>query len=149
MLAGGVWRSSWVAPGIGRRICSAPGERDESVPRCQAGRTGDQATDPQTLGKRPHRADQRLRTARRWFGCFQYFLHLHANHLAAIGERNLASTLLASAAALAVTATAALALGRLSDAVGRRPVAIWSTLALAVLAAPASVLASSSRLGLW
>ena len=44
--------------------------------------------------------------------------------------------------------TIAVILGRLSDIVGRRPVAIWSTLGLAVLAAPMSVLATTSRLGL-
>jgi MFS family permease len=65
------------------------------------------------------------------------------------GERNLASTLLASAAALAVTAAgAAIALGRLSDVVGRRPVAVWSCVALAVLAGPISIAATASQLGL-
>jgi MHS family proline/betaine transporter-like MFS transporter len=49
---------------------------------------------------------------------------------------------------LVVLAVAAIALGRLSDIVGRRPVAIWSTLALALLAVPASVFASTSPLGL-
>ena len=70
------------------------------------------------------------------------------NHLAATRNLDLASLLSRSAAALVVMAVAAIALGRLSDIVGRRPVAIWSTLALLVLAAPASVFASTSRLGL-
>jgi MFS transporter, MHS family, proline/betaine transporter len=49
---------------------------------------------------------------------------------------------------LAVTAAAAVLLGRLSDVVGRRPVAIWSCVALAVLAAPLSIAGSASQLGL-
>ena len=53
-----------------------------------------------------------------------------------------------SAAALLVVAATAVALGRLSDVIGRRPVAIWSTAALIALAAPASVFASTSQLGL-
>jgi MHS family proline/betaine transporter-like MFS transporter len=53
-----------------------------------------------------------------------------------------------SAAMLAVTAAAAVLLGRLSDVVGRRPVAIWSCVALAVLAAPLSIAGSASQLGL-
>jgi len=79
---------------------------------------------------------------------FNTFFIFMPNHLAAIQKLDLAPTLLASAVALAVTATAAIALGHLSDVVGRRPVAIWSTVALAVVSAPASVLASTSRLGL-
>jgi MFS transporter, MHS family, proline/betaine transporter len=79
---------------------------------------------------------------------FNTFFIFMPNHLAAIQELDLAPTLLATAAALAVAATTAIALGHLSDVVGRRPVAIWSTLALALVAAPASVLATTSRFGL-
>jgi MFS transporter, MHS family, proline/betaine transporter len=79
---------------------------------------------------------------------FNTFFIFMPNHLAATRNLDLASMLSRSAAALVVLAVAAIALGRLSDIVGRRPVAIWSTLALAVLAAPASVFASTSPLGL-
>ena len=58
------------------------------------------------------------------------------------------SMLAVSAAMLAVTAAAAVLLGRLSDVIGRRPVAIWSCVALAVLAAPLSIAGSASQLGL-
>jgi MHS family proline/betaine transporter-like MFS transporter len=70
------------------------------------------------------------------------------NHLAATRQLNLASVLLMSAAALIIAATAAVVLGRLSDRAGRRPVAIWSTVVLGALAAPASLFASTSGLGL-
>ena len=70
------------------------------------------------------------------------------NHLAATKNLDVTSTLSISAAMLAVSATAAVVLGRLSDVVGRRPVAIWSTCALAVLATPMSTAASASQLGL-
>ena len=70
------------------------------------------------------------------------------NHLAASRKLDLSPTLLLSAAALVVTAIAAVALGRLSDIVGRRPVAIWSSLALVVLATPMSILAGTSQTGL-
>jgi MFS transporter, MHS family, proline/betaine transporter len=43
---------------------------------------------------------------------------------------------------------AAVVLGHVSDVTGRRPVAIASIVALALLAAPLSVLAGTSRLGL-
>jgi MHS family proline/betaine transporter-like MFS transporter len=79
---------------------------------------------------------------------FNTFFIFMPNHLAATTEFDLVSMLAMSAAALVVAATAAVGLGRLSDVVGRRPVAIWSTVALTVLAVPASVFASSSRLGL-
>ena len=70
------------------------------------------------------------------------------NHLAASRKLDLSPTLLLSAAAVVVTAIAAVALGRLSDIVGRRPVAIWSSLALVVLATPMSILAGTSQTGL-
>jgi MFS transporter, MHS family, proline/betaine transporter len=55
---------------------------------------------------------------------------------------------LLSATALVATAIAAAALGRLSDIVGRRPVAIWSNLASTVLGIPMSILAGTSQTGL-
>jgi MHS family proline/betaine transporter-like MFS transporter len=79
---------------------------------------------------------------------FNTFFIFMPNHLAATRKLDLPSTLLLSAAALVVTAIAAVALGRLSDIVGRRPVAIWSNLALAVLAIPMSLLARTSHTGL-
>jgi MFS transporter, MHS family, proline/betaine transporter len=79
---------------------------------------------------------------------FNTFFIFMPNHLAVTMGLNLASMLALSAAALVVAATAAVALGRLSDNVGRRPVAIWSTVALTLLAAPTSVFANTSRLGL-
>jgi len=57
--------------------------------------------------------------------------------------------LLVTAAALAAAAVAALALGRASDRIGRRPVVISSSAALVVLAIPATVVATrGSLLGL-
>ena len=79
---------------------------------------------------------------------FNTFFIFMPNHLTATRNLDLVATLSITAATLAVTAGAALALGRLSDAIGRRPVAIWSALGLAVLAAPMAVLASTSQLGL-
>jgi MFS transporter, MHS family, proline/betaine transporter len=70
------------------------------------------------------------------------------NHLAATRKLDVTSMLAVSAAMLGVTAAAAVLLGRLSDVVGRRPVAIWSCVALAVLAAPMSIAGSASQLGL-
>jgi MFS family permease len=55
---------------------------------------------------------------------------------------------LSISALMLLVAAAAVALGRLSDVVGRRPVAMLSTVALAALAAPMSVVAGTSRLGL-
>ena len=57
---------------------------------------------------------------------FNTFFIFMPNHLAAARHLDLVSTLLITAATLGVMAAAALALGRLSDAVGRRPVARWS-----------------------
>jgi MHS family proline/betaine transporter-like MFS transporter len=79
---------------------------------------------------------------------FNTFFIFMPNHLAAARQIDLVSTLLITAATLGVVAAVALALGRLSDAVGRRPVARWSSLLLAVLAIPMSAVASSSQLGL-
>jgi MHS family proline/betaine transporter-like MFS transporter len=79
---------------------------------------------------------------------FNTFFIFMPNHLAATRKLDLTTTLSISAAMLAVTAAAAVALGRLSDVIGRRPVAIWSCVALAVLAAPMSIAASASQLGL-
>jgi MHS family proline/betaine transporter-like MFS transporter len=55
----------------------------------------------------------------------------------------LAPTMIVTAAALLVAAVAALGLGRLSDRIGRRPVAIASTGSLALLALPMLLLADS------
>ena len=79
---------------------------------------------------------------------FNTFFIFMPNHLAATMRLDIASTLSISALMLLVAAAAAVALGRLSDVVGRRPVALLSTVTLAVLAAPMSVVASTSRLGL-
>ena len=79
---------------------------------------------------------------------FNTFFIFMPNHLAATRNLDVTSTLAISAAMLAVTAIAAVGLGHLSDLVGRRPVAIWSTAALAILAAPMSIAASASQLGL-
>ncbi|HEY6688406.1 MAG TPA: hypothetical protein VI094_19605, partial [Propionibacteriaceae bacterium] len=62
---------------------------------------------------------------------FNTFFIFLPNHLAATRKLDLPSMLAVSAAMLAVTAAAAVALGRLSDLIGRRPVAIWSCVALA------------------
>jgi MHS family proline/betaine transporter-like MFS transporter len=79
---------------------------------------------------------------------FNTFFIFMPNHLAATRKLDVTSMLAVSAAMLAVTAAAAVLLGRLSDVVGRRPVAIWSCVALAVLAAPLSIAGSASQLGL-
>jgi MHS family proline/betaine transporter-like MFS transporter len=79
---------------------------------------------------------------------FNTFFIFMPNHLAATSNLDVTSALAISAAMLAVTAAAAVVLGRLPDAVGRRPVAIWSTAAVAILAAPMSIAASASQLGL-
>jgi MFS transporter, MHS family, proline/betaine transporter len=79
---------------------------------------------------------------------FNTFFIFMPNHLAATMRLDIASTLSISALMLLVAATVAVLLGRLSDIVGRRPVAISATAALAVLAAPMSVVASTSPLGL-
>ena len=80
---------------------------------------------------------------------FNTFFIFMPNNLISRHGAGLSPTLLVTAAALAVAAVAALALGRVSDRVGRRPVAIGSCAALVVLAMPATVLATrGSLLGL-
>ena len=80
---------------------------------------------------------------------FNTFFIFMPNNLIARHGAGLSPTLLATAAALAVAALAALALGRVSDRVGRRPVAIGSCIALVVLAIPPpSLLAADHLLGL-
>ena len=79
---------------------------------------------------------------------FNTFFIFMPNQLAATAKLNLVPTLAISAAMLGVTAAAAVALGRLSDVIGRRPVAIWSSVSLAVLAGPMAVLGTRSQLGL-
>ena len=64
---------------------------------------------------------------------FNMFFIFMPNNLIARHGASLTPTLLLTAAALAVAAVAALALGRMSDRVGRRPVAIGSCAALVVL----------------
>jgi MHS family proline/betaine transporter-like MFS transporter len=77
-----------------------------------------------------------------------FFIFMPNNRIARHGA-GLTPTLLWTAAALAAVAAAALALGRLSDRVGRRPVAIGSSAALVTLALPATLLATrGSHLGL-
>ncbi len=68
------------------------------------------------------------------------------NNLIARHQAGLTPTMLLTATTLAVAALAALALGRMSDRVGRRPVAIGSSAALVVLAIPTSVVASRGSL---
>ena len=80
---------------------------------------------------------------------FNTFFIFMPNNLISRHGAGLSPTLLWTAAALAAAAVAALALGRLSDRVGRRPVAIGSCAALVILALPATLLATrGSLLGL-
>ena len=80
---------------------------------------------------------------------FNIFFIFLPNNLIARHGASLSQTLLVTAAALAAAAVAALALGRASDRVGRRPVAIGSSAALVVLAMPATLVATrGSLLGL-
>ncbi len=80
---------------------------------------------------------------------FNTFFIFLPNNLIARHGAGLSQTLLVTAAALAAAAVTALALGRASDRVGRRPVAIGSSAALVVLAVPATVVATrGSLLGL-
>ncbi len=78
---------------------------------------------------------------------FNTFFIFMPNNLISRHGSGLSPTLLATAAALAVAGAAALVLGRVSDRVGRRPVAIGSCIALVVLAIPTTVLAT--RGSLW
>jgi MHS family proline/betaine transporter-like MFS transporter len=77
---------------------------------------------------------------------FNTFFIFLPNSLIARRGTGLSPTLLVTAAALAAAALAALALGRVSDRVGRRPVAIGSAAALVILAIPAIVIASDGSL---
>ena len=72
------------------------------------------------------------------------------NNLIARHGAGLTPTLLVTALSLALAATAALGLGRLSDRIGRRPVVIVSAVVLAGAAPPLSILATQgSVLGLF
>jgi MFS transporter, MHS family, proline/betaine transporter len=75
------------------------------------------------------------------FARVQHILHLHAeqSHLSPRGE--LGPVLLVTASALGVVAIAAVALGRLSDHIGRRPAVVGSTAALLILPLPMSLVA--------
>ncbi len=73
---------------------------------------------------------------------FNTFFIFMPNNLIARHGAGLGPTLLVTAATLATAAAAALALGMVSDRVGRRPVAIGSSAALVVLAMPASIMAT-------
>ena len=80
---------------------------------------------------------------------FNMFFIFMPNNLISRHGAGLSPTLLMSAAALSVTAVAALALGRLSDRIGRRPVVIGSCAVLVIVAMPAAAVASrGSLLGL-
>jgi len=80
---------------------------------------------------------------------FNMFFIFMPNNLISRHGVGLSPTLLITAAALSVTAVAALALGKLSDRVGRRPVVIGSCAVLVIVALPAAVIASrGSLLGL-
>jgi MHS family proline/betaine transporter-like MFS transporter len=65
------------------------------------------------------------------------------NHLVATTTRGLPSALLASVGGLMLSAVAAVALGRLSDRIGRRPVVLGSVGALALTVVPLWLLATS------
>ena len=74
---------------------------------------------------------------------FNTFFIFLPNRLISSRAAGLSSTMLLTAISLAVAAGIALVLGRLSDAVGRRPVVITAAAVLAVGAPPMSVLAFS------
>ncbi len=77
---------------------------------------------------------------------FNVFFVFMPNHLARTTSLALSTALLAAVTGLVSTAAAAVALGRLSDRVGRRPVVLGSTLVLVVSAAPLSMAAHSGSL---
>ncbi|SDT10320.1 MFS transporter, MHS family, proline/betaine transporter [Friedmanniella luteola] len=77
---------------------------------------------------------------------FNTFFIFVPNHLVVEHGAALTRTLLGTAATLAVAAGAALALGGLSDRVGRRPVVLGCCAALVVLAVPAIVIATRGSL---
>jgi MHS family proline/betaine transporter-like MFS transporter len=76
---------------------------------------------------------------------FNIFFIFLPNNLISRGA-DLSPTLLVTSAALTVAAVAAVALGILSDRIGRRPVALCSGFALVVLPVPATVLATRGSL---
>ena len=81
---------------------------------------------------------------------FNTFFIFMPNNLIARHGAELPPTLLVTALTLGLAALAAVGLGRLSDRIGRRPVAIGSAVTLAILAPPMSVLATQgSVLGLF
>ncbi len=80
---------------------------------------------------------------------FNTFFIFLPNNLIARHGADLSPTLLGTAAALTAAAVAAVVFGRMSDRVGRRPVAIGSCIALVALAIPATLFATrGSLLGL-
>jgi MHS family proline/betaine transporter-like MFS transporter len=76
-----------------------------------------------------------------------FFVYL-PNHLVTTTSRTLPSALLAAVAGLVAAAVAALAFGRLSDRVGRRPVVRASIMGLVVLAVPMTVAAPGGSLAM-
>lgn len=68
------------------------------------------------------------------------------NHLAHTTSLALATTLLAAIVGLVSAAAAAVALGRLSDRVGRRPVVLGSIVSLVICALPLNLAAHSGSL---
>lgn len=77
-----------------------------------------------------------------------FFVFLPNHHIVGSGASS-SRTWFVSASALVVTAIAAVALGHLSDRVGRRPVVAGSAIGLMVLAVPLSVIAGGSLGRLW
>ncbi len=77
---------------------------------------------------------------------FNLFFIFMPNNLISRHGMGLSATLFVTTATLAAVGVAALVLGRLSDRVGRRPVAIGSCIALVLLATPAAVLATRGSL---
>jgi hypothetical protein len=90
----------------GREVRRPTGERDEPVSCCSAIGARDQAPDPDAVGQRPGSL------------AFNTFFVFMPNHLAATKKLDLVTTLSITAAALAVTAAAAWALGRFDVAPG-------------------------------
>jgi MHS family proline/betaine transporter-like MFS transporter len=77
---------------------------------------------------------------------FNTFFVFMPNHLARTTSLSLPTALLTAIVGLISAAAAALAFGRLSDRVGRRPVVLGSIAALVVLAIPMSIAAHSGSL---
>ncbi len=78
---------------------------------------------------------------------FNIFFIFLPNTLIARRSADLSATLLVTAAALTAAAAAAVLLGRLSDRIGRRPVALLSVCALVVVPLPAMLVAAEGSLG--